>query len=126
MPNYDGFSDREKGFVSQAFAQMRLASAKARAALLSGDLKAYRKWFEANGPRFADGGAELQPARTATTIRKRGDKVVVGDGPFIEAKEGIGGFSIVEAKDLTEAIALAKTWPGHGVEVRPLNEEQGA
>lgn len=49
MPNYDGFSDREKGFLTQAFAQMRLASSKARAALLGGNLTAYRKWFEGNG-----------------------------------------------------------------------------
>jgi len=49
MPNYDGFSESEKGFLNQAFAQMRLASSKAKAALLGGNLTAYRKWFEANG-----------------------------------------------------------------------------
>ena len=81
------------------------------------------KWFETNGSRFVDGGEELQPARTATTIRKSGSKITVGDGPFIEAKEGIGGFSIVQAKDMADAIELAKNWPGYGVEVRPMNEE---
>ena len=53
------------------------------------------KWFQTNGSRFVDDGAELQPARTATTLRKSGGKVKVSDGPFIEAKEGIGGFSII-------------------------------
>jgi hypothetical protein len=81
------------------------------------------KWFETNGSRFVDGGEELQPTRTATTIRKSGSKITVGDGPFIEAKEGIGGFSIIQAKDMADAIELAKTWPGYGVEVRPMNEE---
>jgi len=68
MPNYDGFSDREKGFVSQAFAQMRLASAKARAALLSGDLKAYRKWFEANG--------NTQVMKVATIVKEVDDAIL--------------------------------------------------
>jgi hypothetical protein len=83
------------------------------------------RWFEANGPRFVDGGEELQPARTATTLRKVKGSVSVLDGPFIEAKEGIGGFSIIEAEDKADAIALAKTWPGYGVEVRALNEDMG-
>ena len=81
------------------------------------------KWFETNRGRLVDGGEELQPTRTATTIRKSGGKVSVVDGPFIESKETVGGFSIVEAKDINDALALAKTWPGHGVEVRPIVEE---
>ena len=81
------------------------------------------KWFETNGDKIVDGGAELQPTRTATTIRKQGGKVSVLDGPFVEAKESVGGFSIVEAKYINDALALAKTWPGHGVEVRPIVEE---
>ena len=78
------------------------------------------KWFEANGPRFVDDGAELQPTRTATTIRKSGGKVSVVDGPFIESKESVGGLSIIEAPDMKAAVELAKTWPGYGVEVRPV------
>jgi hypothetical protein len=80
------------------------------------------KWFETNGSKITDGGAELQPTRTATTVRTRGDKRVVVDGPFIEAKESVGGFSILELPSKDEAIALAKTWPGYGVEVRPIRE----
>lgn len=78
------------------------------------------KWFETNGSKIADGGAELQPTRTATTVRKSGDKVSVLDGPFIEAKESVGGLTIFELPNKDAAIALAKTWPGHAVEVRPV------
>jgi hypothetical protein len=78
------------------------------------------KWFDVNGPRIVDGGAELQPTRTATTIRKSTGKVTVVDGPFIESKESVGGFSIIEAPDRSAAIAIAKTWPGHGIEIREI------
>ncbi|MGH2472180.1 MAG: YciI family protein [Candidatus Limnocylindria bacterium] len=80
------------------------------------------KWFETNGDKITDGGAELQPTRTATTIRKSTGKVTVVDGPFIEAKESVGGFSIVELPDKAAAIALAKTWPGYGIEIRPVGD----
>ena len=81
------------------------------------------KWFETNGPQIVDGGAELQPTRTATTIRKTTGKATVVDGPFIEAKESVGGFTIFELPNKEAAVALAKTWPGHGVEIRQLVEE---
>lgn len=73
-------------------------------------------------------GARLQPTTTATTIRGGGaDKPVVTDGPFIEAKEVLGGYGLIDVKDLDEALALAKTWPllalpGQSVEVRPVWE----
>lgn len=68
------------------------------------------------------GGEELQAARTATTVAWEGGRPVVMDGPFIEAKETVGGFGIIEVPNLDEAIAIARTWParGHKVEVRPL------
>jgi hypothetical protein len=78
------------------------------------------KWFETNGPQIHAGGAELQPTRTATTIRKRDGKVTVVDGPFIEAKESVGGVTIFELPDKAAAVELAKTWPGYAVEVRPI------
>ncbi len=80
------------------------------------------KWFETNGDKITDGRAELQPTRTATTIRTRGDKRVVLDGPFIEAKESVGGFTVFELPTKDAAVALAKTWPGYGVEIRPIRE----
>ena len=78
------------------------------------------KWFETNGPKIHAGGAELQPTRTATTIRKRDGKVTVVDGPFIEAKESVGGVTIFELADKAAAIELAKSWPGYAVEIRPI------
>ena len=81
-------------------------------------------WFETNGSKIMDGGAELQPTRTATTIRHRDGKATVMDGPFIEAKESVGGYTIFELPDREAAIALAKTWPGHAVEVRSLVEQR--
>jgi hypothetical protein len=81
------------------------------------------KWFEVNGPKIVDAGAELQPTRTATTIRKSTGKVTVVDGPFIESKESVGGLSIIEAPDRDAAIAIAKTWPGYGIEIREIVEQ---
>ena len=73
----------------------------------------------------------LQPASTATTVRIGHDqsgrpngKALVTDGPFIDAKERIGGYAIIEVADLDAAIALAKTWPAGGtVEVRPVLDQ---
>jgi hypothetical protein len=85
------------------------------------------KWFEEHSKAGRiTGGAELQGPTSSTTVRFKTGKPVVTDGPFIEAKEIIGGFAIVEVKDLDEALAMAKTWPGGGdgriVEVRPVIE----
>jgi hypothetical protein len=69
------------------------------------------------------GGEALEPTATATTIR--GD--VVTDGPFVETKEALGGFYIVEARDLDHALTIAKLCPagGGGVEVRPVMDVSG-
>lgn len=69
------------------------------------------------------GGEALQPTTTATSVRGEasGDKVVT-DGPFVETKEALGGFYIVEAADLDQAISFAKQCPAPagGIEVRPV------
>ena len=65
----------------------------------------------------------LQPTSSATTIRVRNGKVSTTDGPYAETKEQLGGFYLVEAKDLNDAIQVASRIPGakHGaVEVRPV------
>lgn len=65
----------------------------------------------------------LQPVETATTVRVRGGKVSVTDGPFAETKEQLAGFYMIEAKDLDEAIRIAAAIPPAGVgsvEVRPI------
>ena len=67
-------------------------------------------------------GMELASVSTATTVRRDGDDRVVIDGPFAETKEQLGGFYVVEAADLDEALEYAKQIPlppGHKVEVRP-------
>lgn len=80
------------------------------------------EWFQEHDADIADGGAELLSADTATTVRGGG---VVVDGPFSEAKEVIGGFSIIDVADLDAAVALVKSWPmlelpGTSVEIRPM------
>ena len=71
----------------------------------------------AKGGKIVEGRA-LQPTPTATTIR--GD--VVTDGPFIETKEAVGGYYLIEARDLDHALDIAKLCPARfgGVEVRPI------
>jgi len=68
--------------------------------------------------------AQLQSSSTATTVRGRNGKPVITDGPFAETKEQLGGYHLVECKDLDEAISIAKRIPtiphGGTVEVRPL------
>lgn len=67
----------------------------------------------------------LQSARTASTLRVRNGRLSVTDGPFMETKEQLGGFFLIEAKDLNEAIQVAGGWPGARfgeIEVRPVEE----
>ena len=67
----------------------------------------------------------LERARTARTIRVRGGKATVTDGPFAETKEQLGGFFLIEAKDMDEACAVAARFPPARIgiiEVRPVQE----
>ena len=69
------------------------------------------------------GGNPLQPVHTATTVRVRDGKVSTTDGPFAETREQLGGYYLVEAKDLDEATRLAARIPGArlgSIEVRPV------
>src|SRR5688572_13820681 len=71
------------------------------------------------------GGEALQPVNTATSIRVRDGRTVTTDGPFAETKEALGGFYLVEAKDLDEALELGAACPGARIgtiEVRPVWE----
>ena len=89
-------------------------------------------WFgehDAAG-RIADMGAHLQPVTTATTVRSGDGAPVVVDGPFSEAKEVVGGFTVIDVPDLDAALAMARTWPplkfpGVSVEVRPVVDHDG-
>lgn len=70
------------------------------------------------------GGARLHPATTATVVREKQGKPLTTDGPFIESKEQLGGYFLVECKDLDEALSLARGIPsvriGDVIEVRPV------
>ena len=86
-------------------------------------------WFEKYSSVIVNQGAELTPPETATSVKTGEDgSAVVVDGPFSEAKESIGGFSIIEVPDLDAAIAMVKEWPsiglpGAAVEIRPMVED---
>ncbi len=81
------------------------------------------KWFEKYSREGKiTGGEQLQGYKTVTTVRSaQGDRVVT-DGPFIESKEVIGGFALVEVADLAEAQEMAKSWPAGPVEIWPTVE----
>jgi hypothetical protein len=71
------------------------------------------------------GGERLRPSTTATTVRVRDGEVLTSDGPFAETKEQVGGYFVVDAKDLDHAIEVASRIPtaAHGsIEVRPIWE----
>jgi hypothetical protein len=67
-------------------------------------------------------GHELEGIETATTVRRdRAGNVTVTDGPFIEAKESVGGYAVIDVPDLDAAIALVSGWPGPDtLEIRPV------
>ena len=70
-------------------------------------------------------GHELQPSSTATTVRIAPDgNTSVTDGPFVEGKEMVGGYGILDVPDLDAALALASSWPGRAstLEIRPIVE----
>jgi hypothetical protein len=81
----------------------------------------YNKMLDSKGARIA--GEALHPPATATTVRVRDGKTVTTDGPFAETKEQLGGYYVVEAKDLDEAIELAAQIPNArdgSIEIRPI------
>jgi len=81
------------------------------------DLKRHGHFISAN---------RLQPVDTATTLRVRNGRVTVTDGPFAETKEQFGGYYVIEARDLNEAIQVAAKIPGarYGcVELRPIAQD---
>ena len=69
------------------------------------------------------GGEALKPVHTATTVRVRGGKMSTTDGPFAETKEQLGGYYLIEARDLNDAIQVASKIPSArlgSIEVRPI------
>jgi hypothetical protein len=88
-----------------------------------GEYFAFTDGIRASGHYLA--GEALQPVETATTVRVRNGKVGTTDGPFAETKEQLGGFYMIEARDLNDAIKVAARIPSAklgSVEVRPIVE----
>ena len=95
--------------------------AKADADAFMGEYFAFTNDIKQSGHYVA--GEALHPVQTATTIRIRNGKTSTTDGPFAETKEQLGGFYLVEAKDLNEAIQVASRIPSArygSIEVRPI------
>jgi hypothetical protein len=86
----------------------------------------YGEYFAISESPGVVGGQELQPAETATTVRVNGGGTLTTDGPFAATKEALGGFYLLDADNLDDAIALAARIPaarrGGAVEVRPVVE----
>jgi len=85
------------------------------------EYNAYTDMLRERGALVA--GEALQPTATATTVRIRDGQTMTTDGPFAETKEALGGFYLIEAKDLDEALALGGACPGAkwgSIEVRPI------
>jgi len=113
-------------------AQYAILIYEAESGYANGSEDVWQTAMEAHG-RFAGqvgekggkilGGDALEPTTTATSIRND----VVTDGPFVETKEALGGFYLIEARDLDHAIEIAKLCPAPfgGVEVRPIMDTSG-
>jgi hypothetical protein len=94
---------------------------QAESEAVMGEYFAFTDGIRKNGKLVA--GEALQPTPTATTVRVRNGKISTTDGPFVETKEQLGGFYLIEAKDLNDAIQIAAKIPSArfgGVEVRPV------
>lgn len=99
---WNALSDAERGKIYGEYMQF------------SNEIKAEGKYV---------GGNPLKPTSTATTVRVRNGKQMVTDGPFAETKEQLGGYFLVEATDLDDAIKIAGRIPGvnmGSIEVRPV------
>ena len=94
---------------------------EADAQAFMGEYFAFTEGIKKSGHYLA--GEALKPVHTATTVRVRNGKMSTTDGPFAETKEQLGGFYMIEARDLNDAIQVAAKIPSarHGsIEVRPI------
>jgi hypothetical protein len=96
---------------------------KAESDAFMGEYFAFTEGIKKSGHYL--GGEALKPVHTATTVRVRNGKMSTTDGPFAETKEQLGGFYMIEARDLNDAIQVAAKIPSArlgGVEVRPIED----
>jgi len=94
---------------------------------MAAEARAYLDEIEKSGHLIS--AERLQRVDTATSVRIRDGKPTITDGPFVEAKEHLGGFVLIEARDLNEALQLATRIPPArlgGVEVRPVWQAEHA
>jgi hypothetical protein len=94
---------------------------KEQADAMMGEYRAFSEGIKKSGHYV--GGDALQPTATATTVRVRNGKVSTTDGPFAETKEQLGGYYLINAKDLNDAIQVASRIPSAkmgSIEVRPI------
>ena len=107
-------------------AQMASMS-KSEADALMSEYWAFTEAIKKSGHYVA--GEALQPVHTATTVRMRNGKLSTTDGPFAETKEQLGGFYMIEARDLNDAIQVASRIPASrdgSIEVRPVEDFSAA
>jgi len=97
------------------------AMSKSESDAFMGEYYAFSEGIQKSGHYVA--GEALQPIHTATTVRVRNGKMSATDGPFAETKEQLGGFYLINARDLNDAIQVASKIPSArlgSVEVRPI------
>ena len=97
------------------------AMSQGESAAFMGEYFAFTEGVRKSGHYIA--GEALQPVQTATTVRIRNGKVSTTDGPFAETKEQLGGFYLIEARDLNDALQVASKIPSArlgSIEVRPI------
>jgi hypothetical protein len=96
---------------------------KEQSAAMMGDYGKFTQDIQKSGHFI--GGNALQPTPSATTVRLRNGSISTTDGPFAETKEQLGGYYLIEARDLNDAIQVAGRVPGArngSIEVRPIME----
>ncbi|MEQ1438771.1 YciI family protein [Fontimonas sp. SYSU GA230001] len=110
-------------YICLAYEQERILDELSPAAwdALREETLAYVEELKRSGHHLAS--APLESVRTATTVRVRNGRLSATDGPFAETKETLGGFFMIEARDLNEALQIAARWPSArfgSIEVRPV------
>ena len=112
-------------FLCMAYEEERKLNALAKSEweILRAETLTYVDELKKNG--YLITAEPLQSVRTAATVRVRNGKVAITDGPFAETKETLGGFFLINARDLNEAIQVASKWPSArlgSIEVRPIED----
>jgi hypothetical protein len=101
--------------------QARSKMTEAQGKQMMSDYMEFSKQLQTNGNYLA--GTQLRASNTATTVKVRDGQRLVTDGPFAETREQLGGYYLIEAKDLDEALAIAARVPSAStgtIEVRPV------